>query len=158
MMENKKDSPGVYIPPPLFYVVIFLVAWLLQKKIPINAILFRGHAIKIMGIIFIVIALFFLIKSLRQFIKSKNTVVTMLPASSLQTNGIYQATRNPMYLGLAIVYLGLSCLIGNWWNFILFPFLLLLVQQYIIRNEEKYLDRRFGKEYAEYKRKVRRWL
>jgi len=157
-MENKKDNPGVYIPPPLFYVVIFLAALFLQNKFPINAILFRGQGFKILGIIFIFIALFFLIKSLRQFIQSKNTVVTMLPASSLQTAGIYRITRNPMYLGLAIVYLGLSCLIGNWWNFILFPFLLLLVQQYIIRKEEKYLDRRFGKEYAAYKHKVRRWL
>src|SRR5665213_3250224 len=157
-MENKKDNPGVYIPPPLFYVVIFLAALFLQNKFPINAILFRGQGFKILGIIFIFIALFFLIKSLRQFIQSKNTVVTMLPASSLQTTGIYRITRNPMYLGLAIVYLGLSCLIGNWWNFILFPFLLLLVQQYIISKEEKYLDRRFGKEYAAYKHKVRRWL
>ena len=158
MVENKKDSPGVYIPPPLFYVVIFLVALFLQKKFPINAMLFREQGMKILGILFIVIALFFLIRSLRQFIKSKNTLVTMLPASSLQTKGIYQITRNPMYLGLAIVYLGLSCLIGNWWNMILFPFLLLLVQQYIIKREEKYLDRRFGKEYADYKHKVRRWL
>ncbi len=158
MIENKKDSPGVYIPPPLFYVVIFLIALFLQKQFPINAIIFRGQGIKILGIIFIVIALFFLIRSLGQFLKSKNTLIPMLPASSLQTNGIYQITRNPMYLGLAIVYLGLSCLIGNWWNFILFPFLLLFVQQYIIKHEEKYLDRRFGNEYADYKRKVRRWL
>ena len=84
--------------------------------------------------------------------------MTVWPASSLQTNGIYHITRNPMYLGLAIVYLGLSCLIGNWWNIILLPFLLLLVQQYIIKNEEKYLERRFGKEYAECRHKVRRWL
>lgn len=158
MMENKKDSPGVYIPPPLFYVVIFLIALFLQNKFPINAIIFRGQGMKILGIIFIVIALIFLIRSLQQFIRSKNTVVTMLPASSLQTNGIYHITRNPMYLGLAIVYLGISCLVGNWWNMILFPFLLLLVQQYIIKHEEKYLDRRFGKEYTEYKHKVRRWL
>lgn len=157
-MEKKKDNPGVYIPPPLFYVVIFLAALFIQRKFTINPILFRKQSIKILGIIFIVIALFFLIRSLRQFFKSKNTLVTVRPASSLQTNGIYNITRNPMYLGLAIVYLGLSCLIGNWWNIILFPCLLLLVQQYIIKNEEKYLERRFGKEYAAYRDKVRRWL
>ena len=157
-MENKKDNPGVYIPPPLFYVVLFLAALFLQKEIPINPVLFRGQGMKILGIIFIVISLFFLISSLRQFFQSKNTLVTMKPAFSLQTNGIYQITRNPMYLGLAIVYLGLSCLIGNWWNIILLPFLFLLVQQYIIKKEENYLGRRFGKEYAAYKDKVRRWL
>ena len=157
-MENKKDNPGVYIPPPLFYVVTFLAALFLQRKFPINALLFRGHSIKFLGLAFVVIALFFLIRSFRQFFQSKNTLVTIWPASSLQTNGIYHITRNPMYLGLAIVYLGLSCIIGNWWNLILLPFLLLLVQQYIIKNEEKYLERRFGKEYADYRHKVRRWL
>ncbi|MEO6812705.1 MAG: isoprenylcysteine carboxylmethyltransferase family protein [Ginsengibacter sp.] len=158
MMENKKDNPGVYIPPPLLYVVFFLAALFIQRKFPINPILFRGHGTKILGILLIAFALFFLIRSLKQFFQSKNTLVTVRPAFSLQTNGIYHITRNPMYLGLAIVYLGLSCLIGNWWNIILFPFLLLLVQQYIIKNEEKYLERRFGKEYAEYRDKVRRWL
>ncbi len=157
-MENKKDNPGVYIPPPLFYVAIFLAALFLQKEFPINTELFHRQSMRIVGIIFIVIGLFFLLSSFRQFFKSKNTLITIRPANSLQINGMYHITRNPMYLGLAIIYLGLTCLIGNWWNLILFPFLLLLVQQYIIKKEEKYLVRRFGNEYAEYKNKVRRWL
>lgn len=157
-MENKIDHPGVYLPPPIAYVLIFLAGLFLQSKIPIVPAFFHGHVIKILGIIFIVIALFFLFKSLRQFFHTRNTVVTMKPASSLQSNGIYNITRNPMYLGLALVYLGLSCLIGNWWNIILLPFLILFVQQYIIKREEKYLERRFGQEYLDYKQKVRRWL
>lgn len=157
-MENQKDNPGVYIPPPLFYVVLFLAALFLQKEFPINSGLFHTQGMKIMGIIFIVIALIFLIRSFRQFFKSKNTLITIRPANSLQTNGMFNITRNPMYLGLAIIYLGLTCLVGNWWNLIVFPFLLLLVQEYIIKKEEKYLDRRFGNEYAEYRHKVRRWL
>jgi protein-S-isoprenylcysteine O-methyltransferase Ste14 len=63
-----------------------------------------------------------------------------------------------MYIGLAIVYLWISCIAGNWWNFILFPLLLLTVQEYIIKREEKYLLHAFGEEYINYKHKVRRWL
>jgi protein-S-isoprenylcysteine O-methyltransferase Ste14 len=59
---------------------------------------------------------------------------------------------------LAIVYLAFTCFIGNWWNIILFPVLLLIIQEYIINREEKYLHRRFGQEYLDYKTKVRRWL
>ncbi len=157
-MTSKKDSPGVYIPPPLFYVVTFIIAIIIQKKIPIVNSLFQLEWLKISGIVFLVIALFFLIKSLRQFFQTKNTLILIKPATSLQTNGIYGITRNPMYVGLAIVYVGLSCLTGNWWNFILFPLLVLIVQEYIIKSEERYLEREFGQKYADYKSKVSRWL
>ena len=157
-MENKKDHPGIYVPPPIVFVLTFLAAVFIQKKAPINDSLFHQLPTKIVGAGFLVIALFFLLRSLRQFFLSKNTLVTIMPTNSLQTNGIYNITRNPMYIGLAILYLGISCLIGNWWNILLFPLLLLLIQEYMIKREEKYLERRFGQEYLDYKSKVRRWL
>jgi len=98
------------------------------------------------------------VRSLRQFFLTKNTLILIKPASSLQITGIYGITRNPMYVGLAILYLGITCLIGNWWNVILFPLLFIIVQEYIIKREEKYLELEFGKEYNDYKKTVRRWL
>lgn len=159
MTTTTKDHPGIYIPPPFIYVAVFLVALFIQLKAPIINTIFNTTAIKIIGALFIIFAVsFFLFRSLQRFIKSKNTVVTILPANSLQTSGIYAITRNPMYIGLALVYLGVACFIGNWWNIILFPFLLLIVQEYIIKREEKYLLRRFGQDYVEYKKQVRRWI
>ena len=157
-MKDGTDNPGVYIPPPLLYVLTFLAAVFMQKKAPINDRLFHQPLTKIMGVILVIIALFFLVRSLRQFFQSKNTLITIRPAASLQTTGIYRITRNPMYVGLAFVYLGVSCFVGSWLNIILFPFLLLLVQEYIIKREESYLVRRFGQEYMVYKTKVRKWL
>jgi len=157
-MENKKDSPGVYIPPPLFYVLIFLAAIFLQKKVWIDDSLFHLRITKGIGILFLAISLFLLVTSLRKFFQSKNTLILIKPASSLETNGIYGISRNPMYVGLAIVYLGITFLIGNWWNIILFPILFLVIQEYIIKREEKYLERAFGEKYLDYKNKVRRWL
>jgi protein-S-isoprenylcysteine O-methyltransferase Ste14 len=158
IMEKEKDSPGIFIPPPLFYVLVFLLAIFFQKKMPINDSFFHLRFTKMLGGAFLILATLFLIRSLGQFLQSKNTVVTIKPASSLQTNGIYNITRNPMYVGLLIVYLGISCLIGNWWNIIFLPLLCLIIQQYIIRREEEYLERRFGREFLAYKSKVRRWL
>ena len=80
------------------------------------------------------------------------------PATSLQTTGIYSITRNPMYVGLLFVYIGLTFLIGNLWNFIFFPLLVIFIQEYIIKREEKYLQHEFGQEYEMYKQRVRRWL
>ena len=155
---NKSKGPGVYIPPPLFYVLIFIAAVTLQKKIPIADAIFNIQTMKVMGIIFLIIASFFLFRSLRQFFQSKNTVILIKPASSLQKTGIYSISRNPMYVGLSIVYLAITCFIGNWWNIILFPILFLIVQEYIIKREEEYLELEFGQQYEEYRRTVRRWL
>jgi len=130
----------------------------MQKIIPITDILFHRTVIKIIGAIFIIAALYFSVRSLRQFFLTKNTLILIKPASSLQITGIYGITRNPMYVGLAILYLGITCLVGNWWNVILFPLLFIIVQEYIIKREEKYLELEFGKEYNEYKKTVRRWL
>ena len=155
---NRSKGPGVYIPPPLFYVLIFVASLFIQKIVPIADTIFQLRTIKVVGIIFLIIASFFLARSLRQFFQSKNTVILIKPASSLQNTGIYGISRNPMYIGLAIVYLGITCLIGNWWNIILFPVLFLIVQEYIIKREEKYLELEFGQQYLEYRKTVRRWL
>ena len=155
---NKSNGPGVYIPPPLFYVLIFIVAVFVQKKIPIADTIFQLHTIKVVGIIFLIIALLFLARSLRQFFQSKNTVILIKPATSLQKTGIYSISRNPMYVGLTMIYLGITCFIGSWWNIILFPLLFLIIQEYIIKREEKYLQIEFGQQYEEYRRIVRRWL
>jgi protein-S-isoprenylcysteine O-methyltransferase Ste14 len=155
---DKSKGPGVYIPPPLFYVLIFILALFIQRMIPIADSFFQLGIIKAVGIIFLIIALFFLASSFMMFFKSKNTVILIKPASLLQNTGIYRISRNPMYLGLAIVYLGITCIIGNWWNIILFPLLFLIIQEYIIKREEKYLELEFGQQYEEYRSKVRRWL
>src|SRR6476659_5811095 len=148
-MENKNDHPGVYIPPPLFYVVAFLASVLIQKFVPLDKVFFYITTAKIIGSIIIVAGMFFTFPSLRQFFKTKNTIVTIKPANSLQTTGIYSFTRNPIYISLLLLYTGLSFMIGNWWNFILLPLLFIMVQEYIIKREEQYLERRFGQEYLD---------
>jgi len=63
-----------------------------------------------------------------------------------------------MYLGLLLLYCGMGVLKGNWWTFILIPLLVVVVQTYVIKKEEHYLQNAFGEEYSAYKNKVRRWL
>jgi len=111
---DKSKGPGVCIPPPLFYVLTFLAALFIQKKLPLSDAFFRTSIIKIIGVVVLITALFFLVKSLRQFFRTKNTIVLIKPASSLQTTGIYAVTRNPMYVGLALLYLAITCFVGNW--------------------------------------------
>jgi len=158
MMENKKDHPGIYIPPPFFYVAMFLAAVLLQRIVPFDRAFFYTTTSKLIAAVIILIGLFLNFPALRQFFKTKNTLVTIKPANSLQTTGVYSVSRNPMYISLLLFYTGLSFIIGNWWNMVLLPLLVSIIQEYVIKREEKYLDRRFGQEYFDYRSKVRRWL
>ncbi len=157
-MTQPTDSPRIYIPPPVIYIGFFLVAILLQGATHMNNRFFLTVTSKVLGALLIVFGLFFNFPALRQFFKTKNTVVTSKPANSLQTTGIYSVSRNPMYISLLLFYTGLSFLIGNWWHIILLPVLFLIVQEYIIKREERYLLRRFGEQYLRYTTKVRRWI
>ncbi|MEO5648729.1 MAG: isoprenylcysteine carboxylmethyltransferase family protein [Ginsengibacter sp.] len=154
----KEDNPGIYIPPPVIFAAIFIVAFYIQKIIPVTDTLFQKNGVKIAAVIFLLIALYFLARGVLKFIKSGNTLITMHPASSLQDSGIYRFTRNPMYVGLICLYVALACSIGNWWHIIFLPVLIVIMQEYVIKREEKYLEREFGQQYLDYKKKVRRWL
>ncbi len=158
-MKNSKDSPGVFIPPPLIYAGFFLLSFLIQGYLTIKAaFFFHTRAANIAGLLIIITSLVFSLPALRQFFRTKNTVMLIRPATSLQTSGIYSLTRNPMYVGLALLYLGMALIFGNWWTLILFPVLLVTIHFRVIRPEENYLSRAFGDPYAEYKNQVRRWI
>jgi len=74
------------------------------------------------------------------------------------TSGPYKFTRNPMYLGMSLLFFGLAIFLGSLVAFS-FPLLfIILMDATFIPQEEKNLERRFGKKYIEYKNKVRRWI
>jgi protein-S-isoprenylcysteine O-methyltransferase Ste14 len=156
--ENKQDSPGVFIPPPLIYTVIFLISIFIQNLFPISKNFFKANSTFIAGWVLITACLVFVVPAIEKFIRAKNTLILIKPAESLQTSRVYSLTRNPMYLGLLLLYSGLALIFGNWWTLILIPVLILIMNFFVIRNEEKYLERAFGQDYFDYKKKVRQWI
>jgi protein-S-isoprenylcysteine O-methyltransferase Ste14 len=72
--------------------------------------------------------------------------------------GPYRLSRNPLYVGLLALYLGLALLAPTFWGLALFPAAVLLVDWGAIRPEERFLHERFGAPYDEYRRRTRRWL
>jgi protein-S-isoprenylcysteine O-methyltransferase Ste14 len=155
---NTKNHPGVYIPPPLIYVAFFLLSLLLQKIAPLNSVGLHTIVARIIAALLLFMYLLFFISALRRFVLSKNTLVTIKPARSLETSGIYSFTRNPMYLSLVCLYAGLAIFFGNWWTLIFIPLLIAIIQAYVIKKEEQYLQHAFGQHYDDYSRKVRRWI
>lgn len=157
-MKNQKDNPGVHVPPPFIYAGFFFLSFFLEKIFPFNNAFLHSKPSSYIGYILIAVAIVFIIRALTQFFKTKNTLITIKPATSLQTNGIYAFTRNPMYLGLLTLYTGIAFLKGNWWTLALIPIVMLIIQTFVIKKEEAYLERAFGNNYMLYKAKVRRWI
>jgi protein-S-isoprenylcysteine O-methyltransferase Ste14 len=155
---QKKDHPGVYIPPPLIYVAFFFLSVALQKAMPLNSLFLQTAVAATAGRVLLIAGILVLLPALWKFLVSKNTLITINPAHYLQTAGIYSFTRNPIYLGLLLLYSGIGFFKGNWWTFIVIPLLIITVQVYIISKEEHYLQRAFGNAYLQYKKKVRRWI
>jgi protein-S-isoprenylcysteine O-methyltransferase Ste14 len=92
------------------------------------------------------------------FRRQRTAIYPNQPASTLVARGPYRFTRNPMYAGLTIAYVGGSLLIGSVWPIVVLPLVLLLLTRLVIRPEEAYLTSAFGESYVAYRRKVRRWL
>ncbi|TAN16636.1 MAG: isoprenylcysteine carboxylmethyltransferase family protein [Chitinophagaceae bacterium] len=157
-MKSSPKHAAVYIPPPLIGIIIFLFSLGIQSHFPVSRDHFHNIFIRITGWIFIGAAMFFGGSGVFRFFKTKNTVETFKPASSLQTSGIYTISRNPMYAGLVSLYIGLAFIIENGWTVILTPLFIFILQTYVIRREEYYLTHAFGEPYLIYKNSVRRWL
>ncbi len=146
------------IPPPAYMIIIAGCMWLLNHYFPL-AQLITSPWNKI-GFAIIAGALLLDLSSLLLFFKRKTTPNPFSPgnASKLVTSGMYRFTRNPMYVGLAIVLIGWAVYLGSLSPFLLIPvFIVVLTVQQII-PEEEILEGLFGQEYLDYKKVVRRWL
>ena len=80
------------------------------------------------------------------------------PVSRVVQNGPFRYSRNPGYLSLTMLYAGIAVLRNALWAILLFPLVLYVIQREVIGREERYLERTFGEEYLDYKRRVRRWV
>lgn len=81
-----------------------------------------------------------------------------MPSSAIVTGGIYRFTRNPMYVGMTFIALGLGTLMASVGALIMILPAVLAIDRFVIAKEEAYLQRRFGSDYEAYCRTVRRWL
>lgn len=146
------------IPPPVYMLLTGALMWILDKVCPIYQLLFDPW--NQVGYLFMLVGLSFDAGSLLHFFQAKTTVSPLKPdeARHLVTTGTYRFTRNPMYLGLLLLLIGFACLKGSIITFLLIPiFVILLTKQQII-PEETILEEKFGQQYLDYKKSVRRWL
>lgn len=153
---TQADSPRIFVPPPLMFAGTLVAALAVEGKI--GAIRFEGDWAEWLGIAVMLGGLLLIGAALGLFQLMGTRAEPWKPAGALVTIGIYRITRNPMYLGMAAAYLGAALFLHSLLAGLLLAPLIAIMDRIVISREEAYLARRFGEDYAAYRRRVRRWL
>jgi len=155
-MSGRPDSPGVRFPPPLLYAVAVIAGVVLDRQwtLPIGSDVLR----RVLAWLLIAAWATLTASSVRSFWRRHTSLVPIRPATALVIAGPYRYTRNPMYVGLALLTAALALFLNTWWPILLLVPTLAIVQRWVIGAEERYLHRLFGDQYDAYVRHVRRWL
>lgn len=157
--DGRLANPGVRFPPPLVYVLPFFASFLLNNRIEF-LIVGSGAGARQLTAGTVMMAAGFLLMAwgLIVFIRSRTAILPFHSARTLVIVPPYTFTRNPMYLGLLIAYLG-GTLATNWaWPIVFLPLVIGVMNGFVIAREERYLRAEFGASYADYCRRVRRWI
>jgi protein-S-isoprenylcysteine O-methyltransferase Ste14 len=146
---------GVVAPPPLIFGAPLVTGLLLDRWHPLP---FLPPTIATWIGIPLFLGLFVGFPAVIAFRRAATSPNPWRPSTALVTDGIYGVTRNPMYLGMLLLYLGGSCWGNSLWPLCFLPLVLGVMHVGVIVREEAYLESQFGEEYRSYRKRVRRWL
>lgn len=153
---SKSDNAGVKIPPPLCYLFFLIVG------IAFNSAWINGHMapllLTVVGFLIAAIACVFLLSSAWKHKAAGSNLEPWKPTTAIISDGAYKYSRNPIYVAMAAVYLGLAIAAESPLAIVLLAACLAVIRYYVIAREEAYLEDKFGNEYLAYKAKVRRWI
>jgi protein-S-isoprenylcysteine O-methyltransferase Ste14 len=150
------NTPIPRIPPPVFFLVAIVVMILLNLFVPIGRWL--HYPWKYFGIIIIVLGFSLSLGSGIFFRKLGTNPRPGSRANLIVTKGPFKYTRNPMYLGLITMLIGISILLGTLSPLIVIPIMFRILHTQFVLREEKLMEEWFGQSYVEYKSKTPRWL
>ncbi|MFX0556775.1 methyltransferase family protein [Maribacter sp. CXY002] len=146
------------LPPVVIFILFSIIMYLLGLFLPFGFFDFFGRVfmIKVLVVMAILVAMI----ALWQFYRLKTTIDPTNPSktSNLVTSGIYQYTRNPMYLSMMLLLLALGIYLGNAFNILSVAGFVGYMNRYQIIPEERVLAEKFGSVYNQYLVKTRRWF
>ena len=156
-MAMKPDtSAGVVAPPPLIYAAGLALGFALEVLLPGTDVPAAGRWP--LGVLMVLGGGALSLSFVRSFARAGTAVEPWAPTTSLVTTGVYRLTRNPGYLGMALMYTGIALLADALWPIGTLVPTLAVIQLGVIVREERYLTRLFGDEYGAYRQRVRRWI
>ncbi|MEP7243608.1 MAG: isoprenylcysteine carboxylmethyltransferase family protein [Gammaproteobacteria bacterium] len=150
-MEQKRK-----VVPPIYLLLTLLLMAALNWVFPIARII--HPPLTYLGIVLIFVGLVVGGNAFRGFVRAGTPVIPFERSTALVTGGSYRFTRNPMYLGMVLLLLGVAVLYGTVGPFLPIPLFVWVIQARFVLGEERFLEELFGEEFLAYKRRVRRWI
>ena len=152
------NSLELKIPPPAQFAITAAAMFGVSKFVP--ALKFTLTGSTVLGIGLGIVGLSSAIMGVTQFKKAQTTPnpQALEKVSSMVTSGIYQYSRNPMYLGLVLILLGWALYLSHLLAFVLVQIFIVYIARFQIQPEERVLTKKFGQAYQNYCAKVRRWI
>ncbi|MDE2852252.1 MAG: isoprenylcysteine carboxylmethyltransferase family protein [Acidobacteriota bacterium] len=156
---GEPDRAQTAFTPPLLVLVGlvlgFGLSWLLPLRIwPAGT----NQPLVVAGVAIVVASFAWLSWSALTMVRGGSSLPVHHPTANLVIRGPYRWSRNPIYAGMVLAFLGLGLTRGSWWFVVLAVAVALLLRWGVILREEAYLERKFGDEYRDYAKRVRRWL
>ena len=144
------------IPPPIVTLFFGLCIYLSRSYFPE----FSNSVLNLLSIISFVVGIFVFVAAVSSFKKQKTTVnpISIENASSLVVSGIFKYSRNPMYLGMSFVLLGLAFKFNVIGGLLFTGIFMLFITIFQIKPEEVAMEKLFDQEWKDYTKNVRRWL
>jgi protein-S-isoprenylcysteine O-methyltransferase Ste14 len=142
--------------PTLWLLVAIVVQAALQFLLPLPRVI--PVPWNLLGAIPVALGVILNLVADRAFHEAGTTVKPFEESSALLTGGVFRITRNPMYLGFALILLGIALLLTSLWPLLVVVGFAVLMDRAYIRVEERMLAARFGDGWQRYRSKTRRWL
>jgi protein-S-isoprenylcysteine O-methyltransferase Ste14 len=158
-MAEHPRGPGVRFPPPFIFAAAYLLAWWLDGRLTFEIDGGGAGLVQtLLGLAGLAAGLALMGWGLVTFVFARTSVMPTRPARQFVRWGPYRFSRNPMYVGLTLAYVGLALVTNMAWPLLLLPFVLATLTMGVIAREERYLRDAFGADYEDYCRRVRRWI
>ncbi|PKP91025.1 MAG: isoprenylcysteine carboxyl methyltransferase [Alphaproteobacteria bacterium HGW-Alphaproteobacteria-16] len=159
MTEAKTQTAGVIAPPPLIFLGALILAVALDWWVVRTQGLDMPASLRWTVVPLLLLAGIALIAAaMGQFRRAGTPAPPWQPTTAFVARGVYRFTRNPMYLGMTLIYLALGIAADAPVIFWLLIPLVLTVQYGVIAREERYMAAKFGTPYVDYFHTVPRWL
>jgi protein-S-isoprenylcysteine O-methyltransferase Ste14 len=154
-----QDYADVVVKPPILFAGALVLGCLLSWIVPLGPGLGGGNMRSLAaGVALAVAGLALGLFSVREFKQAGTSVVPGEPSTMLIEQGPYKFTRNPIYIGMVILYFGLAVMLTSAWMLLLLIPVLMILQRGVVEREEAYLTAKFGDAYRAFQARVPRWL
>lgn len=150
-MEKKRK-----VIPPVYLFATLLLMWLTHRYIPIFQYVYEPVAY--LGIIAVLFGITMAGISAGMFKRAGTGLEPFDEATVLVTSGFYRFSRNPMYMGMFLMLLGVAFLMGSIGALLPILIFILIIRNNFVLGEERFMQATFGQQYLQYKSEVRRWI